>query len=447
MTLAAAEALAPGLVAVPIALAMEAETLRRLAAWCLRYAPLTAPDPPDGLWIESAGAAHLFGGEEPMLADMLARFTRAGFAVRGAIADTPGAAYALARYGGAKKVIAPPGGTRTALAALPPAALRLGEEAVALLTRLGITRIDTLAGMPRGPLARRLGAELLRRLDQALGRAPESITPLAPPETPAARFVFVEPLITAEALSFAITKLAEDLCRTLERRGIGARRLDLRFERIDGATEVASIATTRARSEAGYLARLLAERLPEIAPEPGVAAMRLEAALVEPLRPTQTRASFAGEDEAPDLASLIDRLANRLGAERLYRTIPIESDVPERSLARVPPLAAFSGKTWPADLPRPARLLFPPEPVRALALLPDHPPAQFVWRGERHRLIAGDGPERIFGEWWKSETETFAVRDYFSVEDESGRRYWLFRRGDGLDPATGDGGWFLHGFF
>ncbi|MGH7056981.1 MAG: DUF6504 family protein, partial [Acetobacteraceae bacterium] len=106
-----------------------------------------------------------------------------------------------------------------------------------------------------------------------------------------------------------------------------------------------------------------------------------------------------------------------------------------------------SGKTWPAALPRPARLLSPPEPVRAMALLPDHPPVQFVWRGRRYRLEAGDGPERVFGEWWLSDAETFAVRDYFCVEDASGRRYWLFRRGDGIDPATGDGGWFLHGFF
>jgi protein ImuB len=93
------------------------------------------------------------------------------------------------------------------------------------------------------------------------------------------------------------------------------------------------------------------------------------------------------------------------------------------------------------------RLLDPPQPVDVLALLPDHPPVVFTWRHVRHQVRRADGPERIAGEWWKRDGELRSLRDYFRVEDEAGRRFWLFRRGDGDDPVTGDMRWFLHGFF
>jgi protein ImuB len=131
----------------------------------------------------------------------------------------------------------------------------------------------------------------------------------------------------------------------------------------------------------------------------------------------------------------------------VFRVLPVESDVPERSARRAPPLAALGQAAWPTGLPRPVRLLAPPQPVEALSVLPDHPPAAFTWRGVRRRVRRADGPERIAGEWWRRDGERLAVRDYWAVEDEAGRRYWLFRRGDGGDPATGDLGWFLHGLF
>jgi len=144
---------------------------------------------------------------------------------------------------------------------------------------------------------------------------------------------------------------------------------------------------------------------------------------------------------------LLDRLANRLGAAFVYRIAPVESDVPERAARRVPPLTPPTHRSWPVDLPRPARLLSPPQPVRALAPLPDHLPVAFTWRRKRFRVRRADGPERIHGEWWRRDAEMQAVRDYFQVEDEDGHRFWLFRRGDGVDAATGDLSWFLHGIF
>jgi len=170
------------------------------------------------------------------------------------------------------------------------------------------------------------------------------------------------------------------------------------------------------------------------------------APLVEPLTHEQARLGGAAERER-DIAPLVDRLGNQLGAERVYRATPVESDVPERSTRRVPALLPRRGISWPGDLPRPVRLLDPPQPVDAMALLPDHPPIAFTWRRVRHRVRHADGPERIAGEWWKRGGEMRSVRDYFRVEDEDGHRYWLFRRGDGEDRVTGDMRWFLHGFF
>ena len=188
-------------------------------------------------------------------------------------------------------------------------------------------------------------------------------------------------------------------------------------------------------------------------PARGVEAMRLIATATDTLSFTQTSVHLAAARlshaaiASPDITPLVDRLINRLGEARVYRIMPTESDVPERSVRQVPAFSVAVWSAWPADLPRPIRLLHPPQPVDAMALLPDHPPIAFIWRRVRHRIRRADGPERIAGEWWKRDGEMRAVRDYFRVEDEAGRRFWLFRRGNGNDLETGDMHWFLHGFF
>ena len=445
LPLAQALARIPGLAVMPAEPAADAAALARLAVWCLRYAPLTAPDPPDGVWIDATGATHLAGGEAALLADLVARLQQAGFAARAAIADTPGAAHAVARYAATQTTIVPPGTTAVALAPLPIHALRLPDNTVETLHRLGLTRIGQLMAAPRAPLARRFGAPLLRRLDQALGQVFEPIVPLDPPTLISRRLPFVEPLFTAEAFTAVIARLTRSVCRRLEHAGLGARRLDLLFERVDGSIQAIRVGTARPTHDPAHLARLLDEQLETVDPGPGVEAMRLTLPLVEPFAHTQT--ATLTEEATPDLSVLLDRLANRLGAARVYRVAPVESDVPERAVRRVPALAPPGHRTWPEALPRPARLLSPPQPVSALAPLPDHPPVAFTWRHKRFRVRRADGPERIHGEWWRRDAETPAVRDYFQVEDEDGRRYWLFRRGDGVDAATGDLSWFLHGIF
>lgn len=445
MPLAHANALVPGLEVAEHAPAEDAAALTRLALGCLRYAPLVAADPPAGLWLDIAGCAHLAGGEAALLTDLVARLEGAGYAARAAVADTPGAAHAIARFG--RDSIVPEGGARAALAPLPVQALRLPDTVCDGLLRLGFAQVGQLLDAPRAPLVRRFGAVLAQRLAQALGEEFESIRPLTPPDTIQRRLAFVEPIGTADAFATAIARLLRPVCARLERASRGVRRLDLLFERVDGSVQAIRIGTVRPARDPTHLGRLLCERLEQVDPGEGVEAMHLIAAATEPLAFAQLEAEPLAETVAADVAGLVDRLVNRLGEARVYRAAAVESDVPERSVAHVAPLSPPTGASWPPALPRPARLLSPPQPVAALAPLPDHPPAAFTWRNHRHRVRHADGPERIVGEWWKRDSEWLAVRDYFAVEDEQGRRFWLFRHGDGLDLATGDLSWFLHGLF
>ena len=443
MALAHAQAMVPNLAIHDADPAGDAAALGRLAGWCLRLSPLTAPDA-DGVWIDTTGSAHLQGGEAALLDKLLTRLAQDGIAARAALADTPGAAHALARYAAADRTIVPPGSSAAAIANLPIAALRLEPPLVAALRRLGFETIAALDATPRAPLARRFGTAPLLRLDQATGRVAEPITPVIPPETPARRLAFAEPLLTAEAFATVIGRLVRHICTRLERSGLGARQLDLLFERVDGTIQTIRIGTARPTRDPRHLARLLDEQIETIDPGLGVEAMQLVVPLADPLAYTQT-ANLAAEPEA-DIAALVDRLSNRLGASRVWRAQPVESDVPERSVQTVAPLAPQAGRDWPY-WPRPTRLLTPPQPVEAMALLPDYSPAWFSWRRKRHVVRWADGPERIAGEWWRRDAESVALRDYWQVEDEAGHRFWLYRRGNGIDLSTGDLQWFVHGVF
>lgn len=454
MPLAQAQAMVPELLTVDATPADDAAALDRLAAWCLRLSPMTAADRPDGVWIDVTGCTHLQGGEASMVEALSGHLAGSGLTARIAVADTPGAAHALARHGGRSVTIVGPGAQDAALAPLPVEALRIGASQAADLRRLGLDTVGQLAGAARGPLARRFGSALLTRLDQATGRVREPIRPVLPPETIVVRRGFIEPLSTAEAFATVILVLVGEACTLLERRGEGARRLDLVFERVDGTTQLVQIGTSRPVRDVRHLARLLDERIETVDPGLGVEAMRLVLPLVEPLACAQRADGLApGGTEAADLSALIDRLVNRLGPDTVYRLRTVESDVPERSQRPVPvhdapeaPRQSVSPAPAP-PWPRPARLLDRPEPIEALAMMPDHPPRAFTWRRVRHRIVRADGPERITGEWWRRADELTAVRDYWAVENQDGRRFWLFRQGDGVDPGTGGLAWFLHGFF
>jgi protein ImuB len=410
-----------------------------------RWTPRAAASGPDGLWLDLTGVAHLFGGEQRMCARILAFCRRLGFTARIAVAGTAGAAHALARFGGKPLLLCPAGGEADALAPIPLAALRLDPAALGAASRLGLDRVGELIAMPRAPLQRRFGAALLLRLDQALGRAPEPFEPIVPEEPPSVLLRFQEPIATAEAIAEATGEAVRRLVPLLSEAGLGVRHLLLACDRVDNVEQYVMISLSRATRYGDHLRKLLWAKIEKIEPGFGIERLRLTAVRVEPLAPQPVESELAGAKPAPDLALLIDRLAVRLGTRRLHRLGALESDVPERSIRRTGPLQMPA--PWPR-WPRPARLLVPPEPIeQVLSALPDGPPRRFRWRGKGYRVAAADGPERIYGEWWRHAAEREAVRDYFQVEDEAGARFWLYRKGDGEDSGTGDLSWHMHGLF
>jgi protein ImuB len=465
MMLTDARAMLPDLAVHPAAPEADAELLERLAAWCERYTPHVAIDgahdhaAKDGsgaLWLDITGCAHLFGGEAALRQDLLAQLERRGFRAQAAIADSPGAAWALARFGTEESAIVQPGGSRVALGALPVAALRLAPEQAVMLERLGLARIESLYPLPRQALVARFGEELTTRLDEALGAADEPISPRTPLPAHRAQQGFAEPILQREALLPVTKKLLQQLCCGLEAASAGARRLVLAFYRVDNSTDCVAIGTSRPCRDPRQLARLFEEKLDRIDPGFGIERAILEAEVVEPLlpEPLAWRSMGAGDlDQARDLAPLVDRLSNRLGSQAVVRLVPRASHIPERAQRKVAPFAPAHGRAEVeqalAAMPtRPLRLLAWPEPIEAVAPLPDDPPVLFRWRRALHKVARVRGPERLAPEWWREPDADpdAATRDYFAVEDTQGGRFWLFREGLYLAEAAMPR-WYLHGLF
>lgn len=446
MPLAKAQVLVRGLVVRDAEPERDAEALEKLAVWALRhYAPIAAADHPDGLVIDVTGAAHLHGGETAMLEGMIAACAGFGVTARAAIAATWGAAHAVARFTKGPVTIVPPGGTAEVMVGLPLAALRLPAGTVHSLRVLGFEHIGEVSAQPRAPLTLRYGPELGRRLDQAFGRLSEPIDPVRTPDVCEVRRVFAEPIGAAETIAKYTGKLVVQMCDLLESKGLGAKRLDLVFYRVDNRIEAVRVGTARPVRDVKRLTRLLCDKIETVDPGFGIEIMRLTATLAEPINPKQAT-SFENDNRA-DVGDLVDILSNRLGASHVYRVSSVQSDVPERCVHHTAPAQGESAPSWVAHWPRPLRLLDRPEPISTMNLLPDYPPKQFVWRGGRRKVIRADGPERIFGEWWRRDAEINAVRDYFRVEDDGGERFWIYRAGDGEDRTTGSHDWFLHGIF
>ncbi|MBW6530624.1 DNA polymerase Y family protein [Sphingomonas sp. RRHST34] len=444
--------------------------LHRLAvALARRWTPVVAIEDSQSLLLDLTGVAHLHGGEARLARRLVRLLARLGITARVAIADTAGAAWACAHHAEPERggvTILPPGATLDALAPLPVASLRVDERALELLRRLGVDTVGQLAALPRAPLARRFGTALAQRLDQASGRAPEPLAPVVPPVAITVEQRFAEPLLTAEPIAHWIGQLVDRLAAELARAGRGARQLLLAATRVDAAVQTLRVGFARPTRARDHLRRLLVRRVERIDPGFGIEALTLHVQRADPLAPEYLDGDLA-EGERPDLAPLVDAIVNRIGAARLWRARAVESDVPERSVAGAAPLdpperaapalrrddvrrldTRDADHPWHPRWPRPTRLLRHPEPLdHVLAELPDQPPKRFTWRGESHVVVRGDGPERIAGEWWRRRGERDAVRDYYQVEDEAGRRYWLFRRGDGERGATGDLSWYMHGTF
>ena len=434
--------------------------LRRLALWATRYTPAVATcdekSGADGLFLDIAGAAHLFGGEQKLLADLAARLARFGLPARLAVAATAGAAWALARFRQATTIL-PAGEERAALAPLPIEALRLAPETRATLRRLGFRRVGALIDNPRAPFAARFERELLRRIDQALGCVGEPLTFILPPPVYHSLRYLMEPVAAQEAVVAIAQRLMRDIVHALTRDGVGARTLRLALYRVDGGTRTIDIALSRPTRSAPHVARLIAlklERGGETSAETldagfGFEAVGLAITATERMDEEQTdlvSGDAMGERVEERCAELIDGLAQRLGPRSVQRLAPVESHLPER--AETARAAGAEGVAWPmpdAARPRPLLLFAHAEPAEVMAQVPEGPPRRFRWRGVLHAVAKAQGPERIAAEWWRSGAEA-PTRDYYLVEDDAGRRFWLFREGL-FARETAAPRWFVHGLF
>jgi protein ImuB len=485
MRLADARALLPGLLLTQEDPAADRRLLEKLANWCDRYTPWVALDdtpaeiagPGGGLWLDITGCAHLFGngaqGEKLLFDDLTARLQGFGFSCRAALADTPGAAWAAARYSERRddRLVAP-GGQRSAIGALPVTALRLSADNVETLHRLGLRRVADLYPLPRAPLVQRFGADLVMRLDQALGRQEETIEPRRPAPPFRCRMAFAEPIGRPEDIAAATGRLLAALCGQLESAGMGARRIELSLHRVDGSLAHTQIGTSRPNRDPDHLMRLFNEPLGQLDSGFGVELMILAARVAQPLSHRQAAlpgrqvaSGQVGDEENKAIGELVDRLSGRLGAANVIRLLPQQSHLPERAQQRV---AAHSH-----DLPtdgalalkrewlgfaavralRPVRLLAEPEPIDVIAPVPDDPPLQFRWRQATHRVVRVDGPERLANEWWREASAVTGgglattVRDYYRIETDDGQRYWVYRDGPFNTPPAGGrtARWYLHG--
>ena len=451
LRLADARALCPELDARPADPAGDLAFLESLALWAQRWGPHSAVDPPDGLVVDVTGAAHLFGGEDALLADAARAFARRGLTARLALAPTAGAAWALAHHGPERAILGPDETIAARLADLPVAALRLDAEVVLLLRRLGLKRIGDLTGIARPALARRFrnhrsaGANPLIRLDQLTGRASEPLLPVIAVEAPLVQRRLLEPIRHRPLLDEVVADLAQDLAGVLEARGEGARRLELGLWKVDGEVVVRRLEMAAASRDPAHICRLFAARLDDLDAGFGIELVRLRSPWTQPLNLAQREFEAAADDQRTSLAACLDRIGVRLGEHAIRRPVAHASHIPERAQRWRPPLETpppMQGEL--AFHQRPLKLLDRAEPIAVLYATPDGLPRRFRWRGAVHEIARAEGPERIAPEWWR-ERGSARLRDYYRIEDEQGRRYWIYRLGLAGDGRGGPPEWFLQG--
>lgn len=427
-----ARAYCPDLISAPVDLHASQRFQHTLSRWATRYCPWVGLEQDDGLVLDITGAAHLFGGEAEMLADMRQRLSHAGLSVKVGIADTRGAAWALAHF---NEGVAAPHDTLNALRNLPIAALRVDPQTDQALQRLGLRTVGDLATTPRAPLARRFGSNLLMRLDQALDRHPEQVSPLEVPPHYGVRLTLPDPIGLVDDVMAGTARLLDRLCISLKTKEVGARVLCLSLRRVDGEHQQVELRLAQPLRDASRILPLFERGVGKVESGFGIDQIRLEATQVEPLLAQQLSAANANRQN--DLDDLITRLGTRIGLENIQRFLPADSHIPERSFIVAPAAYSTPDNTWHRIRPRPL-CLFPPEMISGHGT---SPPTQFRWRRMSLTTGSATGPERIAPEWWMSdENWRSGVRDYWKVNTKQGRRLWLF-----YTPQNP--GWFVQGEF
>ncbi len=438
-------ALCPNLKVTFADIAGDQKALEKLMFWARRWCPWTALDGASGLILDTTGSDHLWGGEAAMLRDMEERLSHLGFSANLAVSPTHGASWALTRFGSVREVCAP---EKLALrmSNMPVRALRLTDDTVQLLNRLGLKTVGDLSAVPRISLARRFSrAELpenpLLRLDQMMGRLAEPISASDDPPRFAVQANLAEPI---QDPTPHLPALCQELCAGLQKAGFGARRLRVSVFRSDGEVSHVDVATAQPNRDPDHLLRLFDDKLERINPGFGFDLITLGATVSEALGDSQPTLGKTGGEDA-DLARLIDRLTARLGARAVRHPEAQESHVPERAEVWAPAISTKTHRTAPRNA-RPLRLFDHPEEVRVLYAVPEGPPAQFVWRRVTRRIVRFAGPERIAPEWWRDMPGT-RLRDYYQVEDQLNHRLWLYRSGVLGDDRGETPRWFVHGVF
>lgn len=442
LSLADARARLPDIGVADLDARADAAWLERLADGCDRYTPMVALDPPDGLILDISGCTHLFGGEAGLCDDLTGRLRRLGMEARSALADTPDAAHALARYGDRP------------IEALPVEALELEPEESTALRRAGLKRIDDLSSRPSQILSARFGEAAADRLARIAGGRDIRITARRPEAALILERRFAEPIGRTEDALAAIGQLAEQAARRMEEAHRGGRRFEARLFRTDGLVRSLRIETGLPVRDVPLLMRLFTERLDTLAdpvdPGFGFDLVRLSVPRFEPLVPLQLPLEGGAVAEG-ELAQLLDRLSTRLGRGRVRRLAARDSHIPEQAAFAFPAVEAGPASGWiepePGEPPlRPTHLFDPPQLIEVVAGVPDGPPQRFRWRREVHEVMLAEGPERIGALWWRRADNEGLSRDYYRVEDRLGRRFWLFRHGlygrEAKSPA-----WYIHGLF
>lgn len=461
LPLANARAICPDVHVFDADEAADAKTLGDIADWCDRFTPLVALDLPHGLFLDISGCAHLFGGEQAILRTVCEALDRQGFVVNAAIAATPACARTLTRA--TRGCVVANGGEAAAVSRLPVFALGADDAITHGLRRAGLKTIGDVAARVPHEIAARFGAEFTSLLQQALGQRDAPISPRRPAPDYLMEKRFAEPVTTDGVIAAALADLAQMLVAAMERHGKGARQLEASFFRTDGVVRRLKVEAGQPITRAVTIGRLFRERLDALAdpldPGFGFDLIRLSASHVEIVVQEQ-RGLDAHAQNNDEVSMLIDRIAARIGSRRIVVHLPQDTHLPERAVLAAPAqhhLDEAARATWlertEGEPPRrPLRMFEPPESIDVpFATVPDGPPRRFTWRRATHEVVHVEGPERIAMEWWRTEGGGL-TRDYFRVEDDEGRRFWLYRDGLYSECVDKEGRpvppkWFMHGLF
>ncbi|MEX1097300.1 MAG: DUF6504 family protein [Planctomycetales bacterium] len=442
--------------------AADAAALRELAIGLQRFSPRVGIEGPDALALDIGGCAHLFGDEPGMARQVWQTLHRAGCRTRIAVAGTIGAAWGIARFTGERVTVVAVERAEGLLDPLPVEALRLSATTVGRLHRLDVRTVGRLRALPRESLPSRFGPEIVQRLDRLFGRGPELLEPVHSREPLEVGGEFAFPVADRQGLERVLQQLLAALVEQVRARREGILQLACRLGPEEGAAVEVVAGSSRPVDEVPRLWELLRLNLERTPLPEEIVAVRLRVVAAAPLGVHQH--SLSGRDASREAGAefdrLLDRLSSRLGSDAVLRPRLVPDAQPERACRFEPVDPARRTEVRPArragrdardggrdDGPGPVEPTGPTErplyswreplPVEVVSIVPDGPPVRFRWQGRSHVIRSAWGPERIAAGWWRGPS---VERDYYRVETEEGRRFWLYhdRRAES---------WRLHGSF